>query len=63
MYHQLSKSDQERVKRGEAEVLAQLYHHKIVRYFSSWIEMAPPGWEDKKIWEDLKSSETPSMYV
>ena len=47
----------------EVKVLAQLDHYRIVRYSTSWIEMAPPGWRDKKIWEDLKSSETQSTYV
>ena len=42
----------------EAEVLARLDHQKIVRYYTSWIEKAPPGWSGKKVWAALKSSES-----
>jgi len=34
----------------EATVLAQLEHPKIVRYYTSWIERAPPGWS-RMTWE------------
>lgn len=51
------KSDQEKVMR-EAVSLARLDHPKIVRYYTSWIEKAPPGWSEKDLWAALKSSES-----
>ena len=42
----------------EAEVLAQLDHSRIVRYYTSWIERAPPRWSEKELWAALKSSES-----
>ena len=51
------KSDQEKVMR-EAVSLARLDHPKIVRYYTSWIEKAPPGWSENELWAALKSSES-----
>ncbi len=35
----------ERVKR-EVRALAKLNHTNIVRYYNSWLETPPPGWQD-----------------
>ncbi|XP_071513696.1 eukaryotic translation initiation factor 2-alpha kinase-like [Panulirus ornatus] len=40
------KSSAERVKR-EVRALAKLNHPNIVRYYNSWLESPPPGWEDE----------------
>ena len=34
----------ERVKR-EVRALAKLNHNNIVRYYNSWLERPPPGWQ------------------
>ncbi|XP_064395080.1 eukaryotic translation initiation factor 2-alpha kinase-like isoform X2 [Halichondria panicea] len=46
---------------GEVTTLAQLNHSHIVRYFNSWMEKAPDGWREKKVWSKLKSSDSSSM--
>lgn len=45
----LPKSEQsrERVKR-EARILANCDHQNIVRYFTSWVEAPPPGWQENE---------------
>lgn len=35
----------------EVKALAKLDHVGIVRYFHTWIESPPPGWQEEK---DLK---------
>ncbi|XP_053629408.2 eukaryotic translation initiation factor 2-alpha kinase 3 isoform X2 [Cherax quadricarinatus] len=40
------KSSAERVKR-EVRALAKLDHGNIVRYYNSWLESPPPGWQDE----------------
>ncbi|XP_042238217.1 eukaryotic translation initiation factor 2-alpha kinase-like isoform X2 [Homarus americanus] len=40
------KSSAERVKR-EVRALAKLNHSNIVRYYNSWLESPPPGWQDE----------------
>ena len=52
--YQLRNPDQKAT--SEAEVLAQLIHTNIVRYYTSWKGKAPSGWNDKELWEALKSS-------
>lgn len=59
----------------EVHALAQLDHPQIVRYFNSWVERAPPGWDQREEWvslsrvnsllqmEDLSSSKPPSPVV
>ena len=49
-----SKKD---VKR-EVRALASLNHPRIVRYYSSWTETLPEGWQTHNLWADLKDSET-----
>jgi serine/threonine protein kinase len=44
------KFAREKVMR-EVHALAQLEHPAIVRYFSSWVEQAPPGWAQRKEWK------------
>lgn len=39
------KASAERVKR-EVRALAKLNHTNIVRYYNSWLETPPPGWQD-----------------
>lgn len=34
----------------EVHALAQLDHPHIVRYFNSWVEKAPPGWDQREEW-------------
>jgi len=38
----------------EVKVLAKLEHPNIVRYFQSWFETPPPGWQEEqdKQWEN-----------
>ena len=31
---------------------------RIIHYYTSWIEKAPPGWGEKELWAALKSSES-----
>ncbi|XP_045613966.2 eukaryotic translation initiation factor 2-alpha kinase [Procambarus clarkii] len=40
------ESSAERVKR-EVRALAKLNHINIVRYYNSWLESPPPGWQDE----------------
>jgi len=42
----------------EVRALAKLNHPKIVRYYTSWVEDAPPDWHEKEIWKALRSSES-----
>lgn len=37
----------------EVHALAQLDHPTIVRYFNSWVERAPPGWDQREEWISL----------
>lgn len=37
----------------EVHALAQLDHFTIVRYFNSWVERAPPGWDQREEWISL----------
>ena len=37
----------------EVLALAQLDHPQIVRYFYSWVEQAPPGWDQREEWVPL----------
>ncbi|BET01789.1 eukaryotic translation initiation factor [Nesidiocoris tenuis] len=52
----------ERMKR-EVKALAKLDHQNIVRYFNSWVEEPPPGWQETadNLWfrgrEDVASSD------
>ena len=51
------KSARQKVMR-EVHALAQLDHPKIVRYFHSWLEQAPPGWSDLEEWAPLSRRES-----
>lgn len=31
----------------EVKALAKLEHGNIVRYFNSWVEQPPPGWQEQ----------------
>ncbi|CAG9855228.1 unnamed protein product [Phyllotreta striolata] len=44
------EKDKDRVMR-EVKALAKLEHQNIVRYFNSWVENPPPGWQQE---HDLK---------
>ena len=45
----------------EVHTLAQLDHPQIVRYFNSWVERAPPGWDQREEWVSL--SRVNSLWV
>lgn len=47
-----NKAAKDKVMR-EVRALAQLDHPRIVRYFNSWVEMAPAGWNDMEEWTPL----------
>lgn len=47
-----SKSSKEKVMR-EVHALARLDHPRIVRYFHSWVEKAPVGWNEMEEWMPL----------
>lgn len=53
-----SKSSREKVMR-EVRALAQLDHPTIIRYYNSWVEKAPPDWNEMEEWMPL--SRQPSM--
>ena len=42
----------------EVHALAQLDHPKIVRYFHSWVEQAPEGWQQQEHWVPLSRRES-----
>lgn len=46
------KAAREKVMR-EVRALAQLDHVRIVRYFNSWVEKAPVGWNEMEEWMPL----------
>ena len=37
----------------EVHALARLEHKAIVRYFNSWVEQAPPGWNNREEWTNI----------
>ncbi|XP_032664784.1 eukaryotic translation initiation factor 2-alpha kinase isoform X2 [Odontomachus brunneus] len=47
----------------EVRALAKLEHRNIVRYFNSWLECPPSGWQEEhdKQWSKLASSGCPSL--
>lgn len=47
-----NKAARDKVMR-EVRALAQLDHPRIVRYFNSWVEKAPVGWNDMEEWMPL----------
>lgn len=51
------KSAREKVMR-EVHALAQLDHANIVRYFHSWVEQAPEGWQTQEQWVPLSRTES-----
>lgn len=51
------KSAREKVMR-EVHALAQLDHANIVRYFHSWVEQAPEGWQHQEQWVPLSRTES-----
>lgn len=51
------KSAREKVMR-EVHALAQLDHANIVRYFHSWVEQAPEGWQHQEQWAPLSRAES-----
>ena len=53
-----NKSSREKVMR-EVRALAQLDHPTIIRYYNSWVEKAPPDWNEMEEWTPL--SRQPSM--
>lgn len=55
-----NKSAREKVMR-EVRALAQLDHPTIIRYYNSWVEKAPPDWNEIEEWMPL--SRQPSAYV
>ncbi|XP_044257355.1 eukaryotic translation initiation factor 2-alpha kinase [Tribolium madens] len=42
----------------EVKALAKLEHHNIVRYFNSWVEQPPPGWQEQHDNDWIKDRET-----
>lgn len=54
------ESSAERVKR-EVRALAKLNHTNIVRYYNSWLESPPPGWQDESLTLLQSGSEALSM--
>ena len=44
-----NKAARDKVMR-EVRALAQLDHPRIVRYFNSWVEKAPAGWNQMEEW-------------
>ncbi|XP_026280296.1 eukaryotic translation initiation factor 2-alpha kinase [Frankliniella occidentalis] len=59
------EESRERVLR-EVRALAKLDHNNIVRYFNSWLECPPPGWQedqDKQLASMFKSLEATSSLV
>ncbi|XP_042890006.1 eukaryotic translation initiation factor 2-alpha kinase 3-like isoform X2 [Penaeus japonicus] len=54
------ESSAERVKR-EVRALAKLNHTNIVRYYNSWLESPPPGWQDESLTLLQSGSEPMSM--
>lgn len=66
-----SKKSRGRVMR-EVKTLANCEHQNIVRYFNSWVESPPPGWQESEdqVWMsshsidiDSPTSETPSRSI
>ena len=55
-----NKSARDKVMR-EVRALAQLDHPTIIRYYNSWVEKAPPDWNEIEEWMPL--SRQPSAYV
>ena len=53
-----SRSARDKVMR-EVRALAQLDHPTIIRYYNSWVEKAPPDWNEMEEWMPL--SRQPSM--
>ncbi|XP_045123041.1 eukaryotic translation initiation factor 2-alpha kinase 3-like isoform X2 [Portunus trituberculatus] len=53
-----NKSSAERVKR-EVRALAKLNHTNIVRYYNSWLETPPTGWQDPQ--DTMHSEDVASM--
>ena len=47
-----NKSSREKVMR-EVRALAQLDHPTIIRYYNSWVEKAPPDWNEMEEWMPL----------
>lgn len=45
----IRKAARDKVMR-EVHALARFEHRGIVRYFSSWVERAPAGWDQKEEW-------------
>ena len=47
-----SRSARDKVMR-EVRALAQLDHPTIIRYYNSWVEKAPPDWNEMEEWMPL----------